>query len=68
MKGPLLLNAKRAARYIGVSYDTLKSWRKDDKLPAVPKPVETRGGVYFVVAELDAFIQELVLMRGQPAK
>jgi len=62
-----LLDAKRAAQYLGVSVTTLNLWRRDGKLPAVPDPIEVRGRRLFVIDELDAFVDSLKTLRGGPA-
>jgi hypothetical protein len=67
MNRPRLLKAKRAARYLGISYETFNAWRRDTKEPRLPEPVESRGLNYYVVDELDAFVDALKALRGRPA-
>lgn len=63
-----LLSATRAARYIGIAAATFNRWRRDEHLPAVPPPVETRGTKFYCIEDLDAFVDQLKTLRGQPAK
>lgn len=63
-----LMDAKGAARYLGISPATLNAWRRDSKTPAVPEPIDVRGRRLFVVDELEAFIREHMTLRGSPAR
>jgi predicted site-specific integrase-resolvase len=59
-----LLDAKRAAQYLGVSVTTLNLWCRDGKQPAVPDRVEIRGRRFFVVEDLDRFIEQHMALRS----
>lgn len=67
-RGPLLMKAKQAARFLGIGEKTFLDWRKDGKQPALPEPVAREGGAsYFVVEELRAFVQQMIERRGKTA-
>lgn len=68
MNRPRLMNARAAARYLGLSPRNFNRWRNDDNEPRIPQPVFRASKPFFVVDELDQFVVDLISRRGQPAK
>lgn len=65
---PLMLNAAKSARYLGITTRNFHRWRNDDLQPALPKPVMRSSNPFFIVSELDAFVAQLMSLREPSAK